>query len=118
MHIPKTIINRLIPFFSKDLSNPSLTILKKAKATLDRQASKGYLEVVSNINWARIITNKLDDVDFFEEPIWFVIKRDSLEEIGYRDSLQEAAPTKVESKKEKVESFDSLLPTFYFLLLT
>ena len=88
MHIPKTIINKLIPFFPRSSLKP---LFKKAKATIDRQASKGYLEVVSNINWARIITNKLDDVDFLEEPIQFAIEQNNLEEIGYRDCLQEAA---------------------------
>ena len=91
MHIPKTIINKLIPFFSKGTSSPSIKILKKAKASIDLQAYKGYLEVVSNINWARVWTNKLEEDDFFIEISHFAIEQENLEEIGYRNSLQEAA---------------------------
>ena len=76
MHLPKTIINKLIPFFPK---HHYKEIVKQAKASLDTSTKKGCLEVANGNSWAT---------------------------------------PKVESKKEKVESFDSLLPTFYFLLPT
>lgn len=105
MYIPKTIINKLIPFFSKQ---PSRTILKQAKASVNRQQAKSYIEVSSDINWARVWSNKLGEENFLSEPTQFIIEQENLEEIGYHNSLQEAAlgfieEAQVERLKELAE---------------
>ncbi len=94
MHIPKTIINKLIPFFPK---YPYKEILKKAKASIHKQQSQGCLEVANGQSWARIClpsnggTAKLSKEDELTELKQFLIERSNLEDIGYGNTLEEAA---------------------------
>jgi len=88
MHIPKTIINKLIPFFPK---HPSQKILKQAKASLDKSTRKGCLEVASGTSWTRVWTGKLSEEELLSEPTQFLIERENLEDIGYQTTLEEAA---------------------------
>lgn len=89
MHIPKTIIRKLIPFFPK---YPYKEILKKAKASIHNSPqSKGCLEVANNQSWARIWTTKLSQEDELTFINQFLIERSNLEEIGYGNTLEEAA---------------------------
>ncbi len=94
MHIPKTIINKLIPFFPK---YPYKEILKQAKASIHRQQSQGCLEVANGQSWARIClpsnggTTKLSKEDELTELNQFLIERSNLEDIGYGNTLEEAA---------------------------
>ena len=94
MHIPKTIINKLIPFFPK---HHYKEIVKQAKASLDTSTTKGCLEVTNGNSWARVClpsnggTTKLSKEDEVTELNQFVINRENLEDIGYRNTLEEAA---------------------------
>ena len=88
MHIPKTIINKLIPFFPK---YPYKEILKKAKASIHKQQSQGCLEVANGQSWARVWTTKLSKEDELTELKQFLIERSNLEDIGYGNTLEEAA---------------------------
>ena len=88
MHIPKTIINKLIPFLPKYTRKE---VLKNAKASIDRQAKKGWLEAACYMNWARVSTTKLSKEDLLTEHIQFLIPQENLEEIGYGNTLEEAA---------------------------
>ncbi len=88
MHIPKTIINKLIPFFPK---YPYKEILKKAKASIHKQQSQGCLEVANGQSWARVWTTKLSKEDKLTELNQFLIERSNLEDIGYGNTLEEAA---------------------------
>ncbi len=88
MHIPKSIIKKLIPFFPK---YPYKEILKKAKASIHKQQSQGCLEVANGQSWARIWTAKLSKEDELTELKQFLIERSNLEDIGYGNTLEEAA---------------------------
>ncbi len=88
MHIPKTIINKLIPFFSK---HPSQKIFKQAKASIHKQQAQGCLEVASGNSWARVWTTKLGEEELLSEHTQFLIERENLEDIGYQTTLEEAA---------------------------
>ena len=88
MHIPKTIINKLIPFFPK---YPYKEILKKAKTSIYKQQSQGCLEVANGLSWARVWTTKLSKEDELTELNQFLIERSNLEDIGYGNTLEEAA---------------------------
>ncbi len=88
MHIPKTIINKLIPFFPK---HHYKEIVKQAKATLHKPQAQGCLEVTNGNSWARVWTSKLSKEDEVTELTQFVINRENLEDIGYRNTLEEAA---------------------------
>ncbi len=88
MHIPKTIINKLIPFFAK---HHYQEIIKQAKASINSETKKGCLEVANGNSWARVWTTKLSEEDLLSEPTQFLIERENLEDIGYRNTLEEAA---------------------------
>ncbi len=94
MHIPKTIINKLIPFFPK---HHYQEIVKQAKASLDKPTKKGCLEVANGTSWARVClpsnggTSKLSKEDEVTELTQFLIPQDNLEDIGYQNTLEEAA---------------------------
>ncbi len=88
MHIPKTIINKLIPFFAK---HHYKEIVKQAKASLDKPTRKGCLEVTNGTSWARVWTTKFDKEDLLSEPTQFLIEQENLSDIGYRNTLEEAA---------------------------
>ena len=88
MHIPKTVINKLIAFLPK---YPHQEILKNAKASINRQAKKGWLEAACYMNWARVWTTKLNEEDLLTEHTQFLIPQENLEEIGYQNTLEEAA---------------------------
>ncbi len=107
MHIPKTIINKLIPFFPK---YPYKEILKKAKASIHKQQSQGCLEVANGQSWARIWTAKLSKEDELTELKQFLIERSNLEDIGYGNTLEEAALSFEEEGLE--EYFDEELSPY------
>ena len=108
MHIPKTIINKLIPFFPKYSSRE---ILKKAKAIIHKQQEKGCLEVASGKSWARVWTTKLSKEDQLTELNQFVIDRNDLEDIGYGNTLEEAALGSDEKEfEEYFEGLEELSP--------
>ena len=60
MHIPKTIINKLIPFFPK---HHYQEIVKQAKASINKEIKKGCLEVANGTSWVRVWTTKLGEED-------------------------------------------------------
>ena len=106
MHIPKSIIKKLIPFFPK---YPDKEILKQAKASIHSQQAKGCLEVANGQSWARVClpsnggTTKLSKEDELTELNQFLIERSNLEDIGYGNTLEEAA---VGFDEERLEEYE------------